>query len=72
MKNFVNINELQNETPKIIQGLNDGEDFVLLRYSKPVGVLVSYETYNKLICCEDVHVEECKSCIKDFKKELHK
>jgi len=38
-----------------------------MRYSKPVGVLIGYEDYEKLMHSLGNHVEECKACIKDFK-----
>lgn len=64
---FVNVNELQNETPKIVKGLESGKKFILMRYSKPVGVLLGYEEYEKIIKSLSGHVEECKGCIKDYK-----
>lgn len=67
MQEFINVNELQNETPKIIKDLEEGKNFVLLRYSKPVGVLVGYDEYEKILKSLEGHVEECKACIKDFK-----
>jgi antitoxin (DNA-binding transcriptional repressor) of toxin-antitoxin stability system len=71
MQEFINVNELQNETPKVLKGLEEGKKFVLLRYSKPAGVLIGYEEYQRLINDLSGHIEECKKCIKDFKEETN-
>jgi len=63
---FVNVNELQNETPKILKDLKN-QDCVVLRYSDPVGVLVSYDKYKKLMSLESEFVSECKACLKEVK-----
>jgi len=57
---FININELQNKTSKIVKDLGKGSNYVLLRYSDPVGVLASYESYKKLQNLESEFVNECK------------
>lgn len=64
---FINTNELANKTSEIIRDLNDGTNYVVLRYSDPVGVLISYEDYKKLQNLESDFVKECKSCLKEVK-----
>lgn len=64
---FINTNELANKTSEVIRDLEGGTNYVVLRYSDPVGVLISYEDYKKLQNLESEFVQECKSCIKETK-----
>ncbi|MCL5094269.1 MAG: type II toxin-antitoxin system Phd/YefM family antitoxin, partial [Patescibacteria group bacterium] len=59
---FITTNELANDASKILRELKKGEGVVVLRYSDPVGVLVSYEDYKKLENLENEFVQECKKC----------
>lgn len=65
---FITTNELANDASKILRELKDGESVVVLRYSDPVGVLVSWEDYKKMQSMEAAHVSECKSCIGAIKR----
>jgi prevent-host-death family protein len=65
---FITTNELANDASKILRELKRGEAKVVLRYSDPVGVLVSYDDYKKMQALEAEHVMECKSCIGVIKR----
>jgi prevent-host-death family protein len=65
---FITTNELANDASKILRELKKGEAKVVLRYSDPVGVLVSYDDYKKMQSLESDHVMECKSCIGTIKR----
>lgn len=67
---FINTNELANKTSEIIRDLEKGTNYIVLRYSDPVGVLVSYEDYKKLIAVESNFIKECKSCLSTVKKQI--
>lgn len=69
---FININELQNKTSEIVRDLKKGKNYVVLRYSDPVGVLISYKDYKKLQDLESDFVHECKSCLSATRKQLTK
>ncbi len=64
---FITTNELANDASKILRELKNGEAKVVLRYSDPVGVLISYNDYKKLQSQEVRHVMECKSCLEAIK-----
>lgn len=74
---FITTNELANDASKILKGLNRSESVIILRYSRPVGALISYDDYKKVENREMDFVQECKSClsvskrIDMFKKEVH-
>lgn len=61
MNNSVNINELQSNISSVIRQAEDGEVFEVMRYSKPVAVVLSYEKYLIL-------KGECHKCIGDLRK----
>lgn len=65
---FITTNELANDASKILRELKNGEAKVVLRYSDPVGVLVSYDDYKKMQNREAEQVKECKMCIGELKK----
>lgn len=65
---FITTNELANDASKILKNLKKGEGVVVLRYSDPVGVLVSYEDYKKFDNLESDFVSECKSCLGTIKR----
>lgn len=64
---FITTNELANDASKILRELKKGEAKVVLRYSEPVGVLVSYEDYKKMQSREAEQVHECKECLSQYK-----
>jgi prevent-host-death family protein len=64
---FITTNELANDASKILRELKNGEAKVVLRYSDPVGVLVSYDDYKKMQNREAEQVHECKACLTQLK-----
>ena len=60
---FITTNELANDASKILRNLKKGEGRVILRYSEPVGVLISYDDYKKFMNLESEFVSECKRCL---------
>ena len=64
---FVSTNELANEASKILKDLKKDEGTVILRYSEPVGVLITYDDYKKFNSLEQEFVHECKSCLAQIK-----
>jgi prevent-host-death family protein len=57
----INVYSLQANISKILKQSEKGTIFEVMRYSKPVAVLVSYKNYLKLR-------GECKQCIEDLRK----
>ena len=66
---FISTNELANDASKILRNLKKGEGTVILRYSDPVGVLISYDDYKKIEKVEMDKVHECKLCLGAIKRE---
>ena len=66
---FITTNELANDASKILKNLKKGEGVVVLRYSDPVGVLISWEDYKKIENLESDFVSECKLCLGAIKKK---
>lgn len=66
---FINTNELANKTSEIIRDLEKNTNYIVLRYSDPVGVLISYEDYKKLQNLESEFVSECKKCLGEVKRK---
>ncbi len=69
---FITTNELANDASKILRDLKKGKGVVVLRYSEPVGALISYEDYKKLQNLENDFIQECKVCLGTIKKEVKK
>ena len=67
---FITTAELANGASKVLSGLKNGTGTVILRYSDPVGVLISWEDYKKIENLERTQLNACKSCITTAKKEL--
>jgi len=65
---FITTNELANDASKVLKNLKKGEGVVVLRYSDPVGVLISWEDYKKIENLESDFVSECKACLGVVKK----
>lgn len=65
---FISTNELANDASKILRELKPGEAKVVLRYSDPVGVLISWDDYKALQNMEAERVSECKVCLGTIKK----
>ncbi len=66
---FITTNELANDASKILRELKNGEAKVVLRYSDPVGVLVSWEDYKKMENREAEQVSACKACLGAIKRK---
>jgi prevent-host-death family protein len=66
---FITTNELANDASKILRELQDGEAKVVLRYSDPVGVLISWDDYKKMQNREAEQVNECKVCLGTLKSK---
>ncbi len=67
---FITTAELANNASKILTGLKSGTGTVILRYSDPVGVLISWDDYKKIENLERDQINECKGCIAHVKKEI--
>ncbi len=65
---FITTNELANDASKILRNLKKGEGTVILRYSEPVGVLISYEDYKRIENLEVEFIQECKTCLANTKR----
>lgn len=61
MSQTINVNELQSNISEVIQKVQSGEIFEVMRYSKPVAVLLSYDDFLSLR-------GECKRCVEDLRK----
>lgn len=56
----INVNELQAEISKILKDVQRGSTYEVMRYSKPIAVVLSYDKYLKL-------QGECKRCVEDLR-----
>ena len=65
---FITTNELANSASKVLAGLKKGTGTVILRYSDPVGVLISWDDYKKIENLEIDKVSECKACLGKIKR----
>jgi len=63
MNKSINVYKLQANISKVLKEAEKGEVYEIMRYSKPVAVLVSHKNYLKL-------KGECKDCIQDLRKLL--
>lgn len=61
MNKKINVYNLQANISKVLKETEKGGVYEVMRYSKPVAVLVSYKNYLKL-------KGECKHCIEDLRK----
>jgi len=65
---FITTAELANGASKVLAGLKKGTGTVILRYSDPVGVLISWDDYKRIENMEIDKVSECKACLGVIKK----
>lgn len=65
---FITTNELANDASKVLRNLKSKESVVVLRYSDPVGVLISWEDYKRMEKKEAEQVDECKMCLGKIKR----
>lgn len=61
MSKATNVNELQANISEVLHEVEKGEIYEVMRYSKPVAVVLSYQDYLKLR-------GECKRCVEDLRK----
>lgn len=61
MNKTINVNELQAKISTILNEVQDGITYEVMRYSKPVAVVLAYEDYLDLR-------GECKRCVEDLRK----
>lgn len=62
-KKTVTVNKLQSEVSKIIKDVEKGGTYEVMRYSKPVAVLISKDEYECL-------TGECRGCVKQLMDQL--
>lgn len=61
MSNSISIHQLQAEASRVIKRAEKGEVFEVMRYSKPVAVLLSVDEYHNL------H-QECRGCVEHWRE----
>jgi len=66
----VNVFELQAKISKILKEIQKDTDYIILRYSRPIAVLISVKEYKKLIEEIEDLKKECRECI--FRKRAQK
>lgn len=64
---FTNQHELQTKSKAVIDRLKRDKKLIILRYTTPVGMLLSMKEYFKLLGRKD-----CKACQKAIKNIEHK
>lgn len=57
----INVNQLQAKISQVLRETQKGTIFEVMRYSKPIAILMSYKQFQNL-------QGECKLCIKDLRK----
>jgi len=64
----INVNELQSKISKIIKAVEKGEEYQVMRYSKPAVVVLSQKKYDSIMK-ELVELKgSCRICLDEFKK----
>lgn len=64
----ININELQSKVSQVIKAVEKGEEFEVIRYSKPVAVILSEKKWEKMKQ-ELIELKgSCRKCVDEFKK----
>ena len=64
----ININELQSKISQVIKVVEKGEDFEVIRYSRPVAVVMSSKKYEKIQNEINELKGSCRKCVDEFKK----
>jgi len=62
MEKFTNQQELQIKTKSLISDIQKGNKYIIMRYSKPVGVLLSIDEYESLL---NQNCNKCKGNLKE-------
>ena len=64
----ININELQSKVSQVIKAVEKGDEFEIIRYSKPVAVILSGKKWEKMNQ-ELIELKgSCRKCVDEFKK----
>lgn len=64
MEKFTNQQELQVKTKSLISNVQKGDRYIIMRYSKPVGILLSIDEYENLL------KQNCNKCKGNLKKVI--
>ena len=64
MEKFTNQQELQIKTKSLISDIQKGDKYIIMRYSKPVGVLLSVKEYENLL------KQNCTKCQSNLKEVI--
>lgn len=64
----ININKLQATISRVLKAVEKGEDFEVIRYSKPVAVVVGSKKWEKLQNEVNDLKGSCRKCVDEFKK----
>jgi hypothetical protein len=64
MEKFTNQQELQIKTKSLISDIQKGDKYIIMRYSKPVGMLLSIEEYESLL------KQNCTKCRGNLKEVI--
>lgn len=64
MNKNINVNELQAQISSVLKNVQKGDTYEVMRYSEPIAVVLSYESYLNLR-------GECKRCVEDLRKIAH-
>lgn len=59
----ISVHQLQAKASKVVKEVNEGQTYHIMRYSKPVAVLMSQKEYECL-------TGECRGCVKQLMNEL--
>ena len=57
----INVNQLQAKISQVLKETQKGKMFEVMRYSKPIAMLMSYKQFQNL-------QGECQRCIKDLRR----
>ena len=67
MEKYTNQQELQVKTKSLISDLQKGDRYIIMRYSKPVGVLLSIKEYENLL---QQNCTKCQGNLKEILEEI--
>ena len=71
MKN-INTNELQSKISRVLKDVERGNTYEVIRYSKPVAVILSEKEYRGLRNELDDIRANCRFCAKELRERLEK
>ncbi len=68
----ININELQSKVSQVLKDVEKGSSYEVIRYSKPIAVILSKEEYGELKGeLEDIRAN-CRFCAQELRERLEK